>query len=315
MVRHVASLGLVTVSVCFTCVLFADNTAKGQAVATGKPAQGTLRIKDKTYQLEHAVAYQTKVFDQDAIEVILSSKPIAVDELRAALVKGQGKPDGFFLFQPHVVVTFEKSGKIRYSNCWADNTSLSVSGDPKLKGELAVKNGRAVGKATMETGEAPDLKSFAIRFDLPLLVIPIPKPEPKTAKTEKPKHKKKTKAAQPPSDDEPADTDGPLHVRDLPLPKDASDVEYKQLVEQITFKSPADVKTLAAYLSQKLKAQGWEDPDSGDLITPQSAILKREKGKASLTIFVKRASQGSAVNIMSEGLSWKERKPADGSDP
>ncbi len=311
MVWHVARLGWVTLGICCGVWLLADDTAKGQAAV--RPAQGTLRIKDKTYQLEHAVAYEAKVFDQDAIEVILSSKPIAVDQLKAALVKGQGKPDSFFLFQPHVVLTFEKSGKISYSNCWADNTSISVSGDPKLKGELALANGRAVGKATMETGEPPDLKSFDVRFDLPLLVVPIPKPEPKTAKAEKPKSKK-AKAAQPASDDKPTDADGPVHVRDLPLPKDASDVEYKQLVEQITFKSPADVKTLAAYLSQKLKAQGWDDPDSRDLITLQSAILKREKGEASLTIFVKRASQGSAVNIMSEGLSWKERKPADDSD-
>ena len=52
-----------------------------------------------------------------------------------------------------------------------------------------------------------------------------------------------------------------------------------------------------------LKGQGWAK-DGSDLITPNSSILKRKRGAASLTIFVKPENAGSEVKMMTEGLSW-----------
>jgi hypothetical protein len=43
------------------------------------------------------------------------------------------------------------------------------------------------------------------------------------------------------------------------------------------------------------------------LITPASSILKRKRGDAELTIFVKPDSAGSEVKIFTEGLSWDEK--------
>jgi hypothetical protein len=97
-----------------------------------------------------------------------------------------------------------------------------------------------------------------------------------------------------------------LNVKDLALTKDASDVDYKTLVEQLGFKSKANVKSACAELSENLKAQGWTKQDS-DLITPASAILKRKRGDAELTIFVKSDSGGSEVKMMTEGLAWDEK--------
>ena len=94
-----------------------------------------------------------------------------------------------------------------------------------------------------------------------------------------------------------------LNVKDLALTKDASDFEYKALVEQMSFKSKLPVKSACAELARNLKGQGWTN-DGSDLITPNSSILKRKRGKAELTIFVKPANGGSQVSIMSEGLSW-----------
>ena len=97
-----------------------------------------------------------------------------------------------------------------------------------------------------------------------------------------------------------------LNVKDLLLPKDATAVVYKKIVEQLNFKSPMAVQALAGDFSKKLASQGWKS-DDGDLVTPQSAILKRSRGEASLTIFVKPADKGSQVTIMTEGLDWEAK--------
>ena len=115
--------------------------------------------------------------------------------------------------------------------------------------------------------------------------------EPTTELSEKP-------AAKPAKDQ--------LNVKDLALTKDAADVDYKALVEQLGFKSKANVKNTCTELSANLKAQGWTKQGS-DLITPASAILKRKRGDAELTIFVKPEGGGSEVKMMTEGLAWDEK--------
>ena len=44
--------------------------------------------------------------------------------------------------------------------------------------------------------------------------------------------------------------------------------------------------------------------DGRDMVQPQSSILKRKRGNATLTIFVKPENGGSEVKMFSEGLSW-----------
>ena len=97
-----------------------------------------------------------------------------------------------------------------------------------------------------------------------------------------------------------------LNAKELALTKDASDIEYKALVEQMSFQSKLPVKSACAELTANLKGQGWTK-DGSDLITANSSILKRKRGPASLTIFVKPASGGSEVKLMTEGLSWDEK--------
>ena len=80
----------------------------------------------------------------------------------------------------------------------------------------------------------------------------------------------------------------------------------RQLVEQLPFKSKANVKSVCAELTANLKAQGWTKEGS-DLITPASSILKRKRGDAELTIFVKPENGGSEVQILTDGLAWDEK--------
>jgi hypothetical protein len=90
------------------------------------------------------------------------------------------------------------------------------------------------------------------------------------------------------------------------MTKDATDVEYKAAVEHVVFKSKSNVKAVCAELTANLKAQGWTN-DGSDLITPASSILKRKRGDAALTIFVKPEGGGSQVQIFTEGLAWGEK--------
>jgi len=64
------------------------------------------------------------------------------------------------------------------------------------------------------------------------------------------------------------------------------------------------VKKVCTELAANLAAQGWTK-DGPDMVQPQSSILKRKRGEASLTIFVKPSSGGSEVKIITEGVSWE----------
>ena len=99
---------------------------------------------------------------------------------------------------------------------------------------------------------------------------------------------------------------GALKAKDLALTKDAADVQYNLLVEQLQFKSKSDVKRVCSELAANLKAQGWSN-DGPDMVNPKSSILKRKRGDAALTIFVKPENGGSEVKVMTEGLSWDEQ--------
>ena len=99
-----------------------------------------------------------------------------------------------------------------------------------------------------------------------------------------------------------------IGVTTLPaLPKDATDIMYKKLVGQMTFRSPSEVRPLAGEFVKKLENQGWKSKNDIDLITAKSAILNRTRGSGKLTIFIKPAAQGSQVTIMTEGLDWNEK--------
>jgi hypothetical protein len=167
--------------------------------------------------------------------------------------------------------------------------------DGKVEGELST-NGQ------VDTfGETWEVK---LKFVAPLGEIPK---EYQVAESAKPEAKQTAEKSEPDESDK-EESKKPaapgLKVKDLALTKDASDIEYKALVEQLSFKSKLPVKTACTELAANLKGQGWAK-DGSDLITPNSSILKRKRGQASLTIFVKPENGGSEVKMMTEGLSWE----------
>ncbi len=295
-----------------THFVHAEDQASAVRLPAGKSCQGTLQIRGTTYKLEQAVAYSSIVLDENSINVLLSSVAIPVDKLKTAL--NDGNDDKFIFFQPNVKITFSKEGNARFFNAYGDGGSVSASGSD-LKGQLVVKNGRVKGKCVYTPDEKNDAKKngFDVQFDLALIPIPPAYLEKiaaekamlteKRAKAEKDrKAKEKQDAAKAAA----AELNGPK-ARSLPLPQGATNVEYQKLTGQIRCQSPADVVTTANYLAQQLGAQGWTA--GRDLIRPKSAIMKRTKGDATLSIFVRPGDGTTNVQIISKGLSWSETAP------
>jgi len=111
-------------------------------------------------------------------------------------------------------------------------------------------------------------------------------------------------------DDKADDADGnapksgpAISAHKLPIPKDATGVEFKQIVGQIAFSSPQTVAAVTKELSYSLKQQGWKD-GAGSLVGKTNSILKCEQGAASLTVMIQPAGTGSSVKIFTEGLDW-----------
>jgi hypothetical protein len=153
-------------------------------------------------------------------------------------------------------------------------------------------------------GETWEVK---LKFVAPLGEIPKEYQVAESANTETKPETPKSEKSEPNESDEEAATKPAapgLNVKDLALTSDASEIEYKSLVEQMSFKSKLPVKSACAELAKNLKAQGWTS-DGSDLINPNSSILNRKRSEAKLTIFVKPDNGGSEVKIMTEGLSWE----------
>jgi hypothetical protein len=152
-----------------------------------------------------------------------------------------------------------------------------------------------------------DTWEVKIRFVAPLGEIPKESQVPDSKKEETPTTKPNDKSAgEDDSEDEaPNKNAGPkFSVKELALTKDATDVEYKNVVEHVLFTSASNVKSVCAELAASLKAQGWTN-DGADMVQPQSSILKRKRNGATLTIFVKPDGRGSQVQMFTEGLSWE----------
>ena len=317
--RHVVNLLAVVLGMGVGAGVLAQEIPKTPPVAAAKGSQGTFSIGGGTYKLVHAVAYEAKVFDDFMIHVLASSEPIAVEKLKAALRDGKGSDDKFITFQPQVKLTFKKSGEVSFCNANSKGSTISVSGGG-LAGELAVKDGRVVGKAALTSKDGKkDDATFDLQFDLELIAAVIV-PDDKPTKKEKSKGaitSKDGKTETSTEDSKPRKgkaTADSFNAYDLPMPKDATDIERKKLVEHIHFKSPSDVKTVTDFLIKQFDEQKWSK-DGSDLTASKSTILHREKGSSSLTIFVKPADKGSAVTIMARGLSWDEKKPAVEGEP
>ncbi|QDT56395.1 hypothetical protein Pan44_44490 [Caulifigura coniformis] len=191
----------------------------------------------------------------------------------------------------HTKGAFSSTGRIRTDEFEADD--VHVSGKITTDGEQDA------------FGQKWEVEmTFAAPFSRPVVKpateSPM-KPGPTGAMPTNPQGKPVAAA---PAKGKPAAT-ASLSVADLPFLKNASDVEYKKIVQMLNFKSSTGVAGLAAQMQKELSAAGWQ-VDGAELVNPNSTILRRKSGDAKLTIFIKPSGKGSEVRVVSEGLDWSK---------
>jgi hypothetical protein len=285
----------------------APSKKPGPAANIKPSVTGVFKGNNKDAKLAYVSAHWREPFgDKPSIMLVFTEKDHSKDK----------KPDfnaGFGKFGSALIVSLHEDGDIfgcevahsalkhqNFSSIGKINTNDFEYADGQVKGELSTDGPADVFGETWEVN---------VKFAAPLGEIPkeFQPAAPKEAE-QNPKGKETTiestteltkQAAPKPAKDK-------LNVKDLALTKDAADFEYKALVEQLSFKSKANVKSVCAELAANLKGQGWTKEGS-DLITPNSSILKRKRGDAELTIFVKPESGGSKIQVMTEGLAWDEK--------
>ena len=278
----------------------------GPAANVKSTVTGVFKGNNKDAKLAYVSAHWREPFgDKPSIVLVFTEKDHSKDK----------KPDfnaGFGKFGSALVVSLHEDGDIfgcevahsalqhkNFSSIGKIQTNNFEYADGKVQGELTTDGPADVFGESWEV----NVKFVAPLGEIPKEFQPAASKEPEEKSTETSTTTETTepseKSAAKPAKDQ-------LNAKDLALTKDASDVDYKGLVEQLGFKSKANVKSACAELSANLKAQGWTKQGS-DLITPASAILKRKRGDAELTIFVKPDGGGSSVKMMTEGLAWDEK--------
>ncbi len=279
----------------------------GPAANVKPSVTGVFKGNGKDAKLAYVSAHWREPFgDKPSIVLVFTEKDHSKDK----------KPDfhaGFGKFGSALVVSLHEDGDIfgcevahsalkhqNFSSIGKISTSDFEYADGQVKGELTTDGAADVFGETWEVN---------VKFVAPLGEVPkefqpaAPKEAEQDTTDKNTTIEATTELSENPA---PKPAKDQLNVKDLALTKDASDVDYKTLVEQLGFKSKANVKSVCGELSANLKAQGWTKQGS-DLVTPASAILKRKRRDAELTIFVKPAGGGSEVKMMTEGLAWDEK--------
>jgi len=278
----------------------------GPAANVKPTVTGVFKGNGKEAKLAFVSARWREPFgDKPSMDLVFTEKDHSKD----------GKPDlnaTFGKFGSALIISLHDDGEI--FGCQVVHSAHQKQGFSSIgsihANDFTFENGKVEGELTTDGqvdtfGEIWEVK---LNFVAPLGEIPkeFQVAESTAAETKQPSSDSE-KSEPDDSDKEPATKSAApgLKVKDLALTKDATDVDYKSLVEQLAFKSKLPVKSACAELAANLKAQGWAN-DGHDLITPNSSILKRKRGEAKLTIFVKPESGGSEVKMMTEGLSWDE---------
>lgn len=287
----------------------ASTARKGGPAANVPPSvTGVFKGNGKEAKLAYASAQWREPFnDKPAIMLVFTEKDHSKEK----------KPDMGAMFGKYgsaLIISVDEDGGI--FGCQVIHSAHQKQGFSSIGSIEAPEFAYADGKVEGELTTHGQVDTFGetwevnIRFVAPLGEIPkefqvATKPEKATEKatadSDDDEDSPLGKAGEEPAAQPAA---GGLKAKDLVLTKDATDVEYKALVEQLVFKSKSNVKSVCAELAVNLKAQGWKN-DGSDMVNPQSSILKRKQGEATLTIFVKPADEGSEVKMMTEGLSWE----------
>jgi hypothetical protein len=286
----------------------ASTTKKPGPAANVKPSvSGVFKGNGKEAKLAYVSAHWREPFgDKPSMDLVFTEKDHSKDK----------KPDlnaAFGRFGSALVISLNDDGSI--FGCQVVHSAHQKQGFSSIgsihTNDFTFEGGKVEGELTTDGqvdtfGETWDVK---VKFVAPLGEIPKEFQAAESKNSEKEEKQASTRSGDDTTTDESDDGSSGkpaaagLNVKDLALTKDATDVEYNTLVEHVVFKSKSNVKKVCAELAANLKSQGWTN-DGSDLVQPQSSILKRKRGEATLTIFVKPENGGSDVKMFTEGLAW-----------
>jgi hypothetical protein len=228
----------------------------GPAANVKPSVTGVFKGNGKDAKLAYVSAHWREPFgDKSSIVLVFTEKDHSKDK----------KPDfhaGFGKFGSALVVSLHEEGDIfgcevahsalkhkNFSSIGKIATNDFEYADGQVKGELTTDGPADVFGESWEV----NLKFVAPLGETPKEFQPAASKEPEQDATDKqatsePMTEPSEKAAPKPAKDQ-------LNVKNLALTKDASDVDYKTLVEHVVFKSKANVKSVCAELSANLKAR------------------------------------------------------------
>ena len=138
-------------------------------LAQEKPAEGSLTLSKKTWQLSQGVAYESTADGDDRIIVVLSNQPITAQKLKEA--RAAEKKGEFPEFKkPFLRLEFKKTGELIQWNGTDNNTSVAGVTSEGAKTELKVENGRAMGKASHPLDPSAMIpRSLDVKFNVAML--------------------------------------------------------------------------------------------------------------------------------------------------
>jgi hypothetical protein len=277
-----------------------NSKAESKSAGTTKPSvTGTFKGNGKAAELAYVSARRGEPFADKPTLVIVFTEKDHSREKRPEVKAGFGD------FGSALIITAYDNGKI--VGCEVAHTAhmkkpFSSIGNVTTS-EFEVDDGRVDGRISSD-GEVKTFDQtweIDIKFTAPFSESPSKAVTKEEGPTKRPRAKPAAETAEP----EPIKKAGPaLNAKDLPLPKDATNVERRKLVKQIVCQSSSSVETIAGDLTKRLAEQGWSENGS-DLVNAKSAILKRTHGDATLTIMVKATDNGSRVTIFTKGLDWE----------
>src|SRR4051794_38433242 len=224
----------------------APSKKPGPAANVKPTVTGVFKGNNKDAKLAYVSAHWREPFgDKPSIMLVFTEKDHSKDK----------KPDfdaGFGRFGSALIVSLHEDGDIfgcevahtalkhqNFSSIGKINTKDFEYADGQVKGELTTDGPADVFGETWEVN---------IKFVAPLGEIPkeFQPAAPKEAEQETTGKQIAIGATTEPSEKVPKQAQDKLNVKDLALSKDASEFEYKQLVEQLSFKSKANVKSVCA---------------------------------------------------------------------
>jgi hypothetical protein len=260
-------------------VLTRDSTPAKRLVDAPRLANsGTLTLGNKTYRLPSVVAYEMKQFDKPMTTVVLSEKPLNLAKVKAAL--GKKSADDYFEFVPQVKLVIDADDHISSMQLWADNSSISGSGD--LAGDIAIEDGRARGTAKMtRPGEFFDRKyNFEASFDVEVLGKPA--------------------SALPKSDASGSGLVADSHDG-LPFPEggEGFQSEGSKFRKQTTKTVTADLKAVVDFYRRELASPDWTENKGAAKIEKTSATLSFTGPSGALTVRLKSEGDRTTITLIS----------------